>query len=68
MHLKILRKVEPSILTYLRHCKDDPTLKWFGLRALLELTELAPDAQVTVFRRGLEDAKLVIHGNVRASA
>lgn len=68
IHLKILRKVDVSILTYLKHCKDDSTLKWFGLRALLGMAELSGDAQLEAFRRGLADAKLDAEGNTRASA
>lgn len=68
IHLKILNQVDPGILAYMKHCKDNPTLKWFGVRGLLELTELDRSAQMSAFQRGLEEAKQGADESSRASA
>lgn len=56
LHLMLLRKVEPGIISYLLHCEEDHTLRWFSLRELVVLAKLPPERQRDVFKQGLENA------------
>jgi hypothetical protein len=56
LHLKVLKKVEPAIVSYLLHCEEDHTHRWFSLRELVKLAGLPPERQRDVFKQGLEQA------------